>query len=354
MKWPTYTKSCRNDIDSVLKASAVSAYRSNRQWGVGPKAGSNVYQFERELEKAWSVKHCVAMNSGTVALTAAIKALELPPGSEILTTPFSFSATPASIVLAGHTPRFADVSPDHFCLDPESVKKSITRKTKAILNVDLFGYLPDYTKLKEFGLPIIQDNCQAAGAVRDGKHLHGDIAIGSGNGQKNLPVIEGGWAYTNDGKYADRMRHYISHGENFDKLEVGVNGRMHELCAILARHGLKDLDERNKRRRELAGIILGSSEQSHSYYCLPFLVKHKREQFAAACKARGLEIGCGYINPSLEKYAAFRRFIKHKLPVVTELSERTLCLIYNATPDKSLSWGRSIKRLLEEVTDEVL
>ncbi len=369
MKWPEYTASCRKDIDAVLKSGAVSAYRSNKQWGVGPKEGSNVYRFERELEKAWNVKHCVAMNSGTMALVAAIKALELPPGSEILTTPFSFSATPASILIAGHTPRFADISPDHFCLDPESVKKSITKKTKAILNVDLFGYLPDYSELLEIDLPVIQDNCQSAGAVRDGKRLHGVIAIGSGNGSKNLPVIEGGWAYTNDGKYADRMRHYISHGENFDKLEVGVNGRMHELCAILARHGLKDLDERNNRRRQLAYAIPGYgmfpdadlkrmrewpwgeppiqisvASDAHVHYVTALRLRKDidRARFIKRMARHGITVGAGYIQPTLDKYPAFKKYVTHPLPVAHELSFKTLALLYCLTPEKPLSYAKKV------------
>lgn len=373
MTWPNYSPACRKEIDRALRGPLVSAYRSNRQWGVGPKEGSHVYAFERALEKAWRVKHCVAVNSGTMALVAAIKALRLPPGSEILTTPYSFSATPASIILAGHTPRFADVDPFCFTLSAETVKAAITKRTRALLVVDLFGYLPDYKQFYRFGLPVIQDNCQAAGAVRDGKHLHGLIACGSGNGQKNIPGIEAGWSYTDDRQLAERMREYISHEENFGSRHVGVNGRMHELTAILARHGLAQLDERNARRRELArsffyrlmfeldvdpfdaataapALFVPPEVDTHVFYVYPFVLSRKtdRARFIKRCSKRGLTIGGGYVTPPLHHYSAFRRYATKSLPVVDELSFNTLCVIYDFTPDKELSYARWAAKVVSE------
>lgn len=366
--WPSYSRECRKEIDSALRGPLVSAYRSNETSGAPPAKGSNIWHFERELEKAWKVKHAVAVNSGTMALTAAIVALRLPPQSDIVTTPYSFSATPASIILAGHRPVFADIDPHHFCLSPESVKKSLTRKTRAILNVDLFGYLPDYAPLKTFGLPVIQDNCQAAGAVRDGKHLHGVIACGSGNGSKNIPCVEAGWAYTDDAKLAERMREYISHGENFGSAEVGVNGRLNELVGCLARHGLASLDERNERRRELVDTFAKSLKDelvrrprgnkhwdlfwpnlydSHVYYVYGFKFYGDRSRFISRCAKRGLPIQAGYTTP-LHRLPAFRKYQTAPLPVVEELHDKTLCLLTTLTPDRPLSYARWCVKVIRE------
>lgn len=367
--WPHFSVVCRKDVDALLASGPVSPYRSNQDWGVSPRPKSNVAKFERELERAWKVKHAVFVNSGTMALTAALRALELPPGSEVLTTPFSFSATPAAILLAGYVPRFADIDPHHFCLSAESVKKSITRKTRAILNVDLFGYLPDYSTLKAFGLPVIQDNCQAAGAVRDGKHLHGVIACGSGNGSKNLPCVEAGWAYTDDERLADRMRRYISHEENFGSDRVGVNGRGHELVAVLARHGLRELDERNERRRRLVeelnrcmvndgtGYAQDASgdpavfDESHVYYVVPWVVQGRdRAKIISRCAKRGLAVQESYTTP-LHHLKAFRKYCKRELPVVDELHSKTLCLLTNLTPDKGLDEARRTAKIIREALE---
>lgn len=359
--WPNFTAKCIKDVTSLLRSGkSLTAYRANAQWGVKPQPWSQVHAFERELEKAFDVRHAVACNSGTMALTAAIKALGLPPGSGIVTTPYSFSATSAAIVIAGHVPQYADIDPYSFVVTKETIKAAVTRKTKALLPVDLFGYVQDYGPLREFGLPIIQDACQSQGAWRSdaqpyedgcGKraYLHGDIAVGSGNGGKNLPVGEGGWAYTNSAKYADRMRRYINHGCNFGDATVGVNGRMHELVAILARHGLRELEAMNEQRRELAirvasklaalqdrptytYFVLGA----HVYYVVPHLLPPQvnRSTFIKRCAKRGLNVQAGYTLP-LHHLPAFKRYAHGPLPVVDDVHDR-LVLLTNLTPDASL------------------
>lgn len=363
--WPEFSAACIRDVSKLLRSGkSLTAYRANASWGVNPQKWSNVYAFEREMEKAYSVKHAVACNSGTMALTTAIKALGLPKGSHILTSPYSFSATPASILLAGHVPQFADIDACNFCLSAKTIKAAITKKTKAILTVDLFGYLQDYSQLREFGLPIVQDACQSQGAQREGKHLHGDIACGSGNGGKNAPCGEAGWAYTNNTKYADRMRHYINHGCNFGDLEVGVNGRMHELVAILARHGLLALEERNQRRRELANTLLemryyhndlhrvywgadgGAAGSEHVFYVAPFLIDGDRSRFIKRMARHGIPVQAGYTQP-LHTLPAFRKYQTTPLPVVEEVHKR-LVLLTCLTPDRPLSFARTVAKAIRE------
>jgi len=347
--WPWYGRECQMEILHTLEqGGALSAYRSNPQSGVGPKEESKVWRFEREMERRFGVKHCIATNSGTMALSAAVAGLDLPEGSEIITTALTFSATPASILLAGHVPVFADVHPDTFCIDPKSVEQCITDKTKAILPVDLFGQLAHYDALCEFGLPIIQDNCQAVGASRRGKYLFGNASCGSGNGQKNLPVGEGGWILTDDDKLADLTRRCISHGENFGDEYVGVNGRMHELVAILGYHGLLNLNETNTARRQLALTLADKingdaflsapfrdKEASNVFYVFPFLYesnKKSREKFCFELRANGVDVAEGYIKPTLDAYPAFRSYRRSDLAVTHELSQKTLCILPQIRP----------------------
>lgn len=355
MTWPWYSDACRREVDELLKAGGtLSKYRASKAWGVGSSEGSKVWEFERALEKKFKVRHAVAVNSGTMALQAAIYALDLPAGKDVMTTPFSFSATPASVVMSNLVPRFADVNRENFCIDAETIKTAWTKNVGALLPVDLFGHLNDYTPLRDFGVPIIQDYCQSVGASRDGRYLWGDIACASGNGMKNLPMGEGGFCLTDNEKYAERMRLFINHMENYDHAEVSWNGRLHEVVAVLARHALYDLDDRNMRRAELATTIFPDYPlwPHHVYYCVPFLVSCDRDEFLKGCDARGLklgkDIGGGYIRPSLEKYPAFRRYVDRDLPVVTELTDKSLCLLYTVTPDKSVEDAERIRSIIEE------
>lgn len=370
MTWPKYTEACIDEVADMLRNHPyLTGYRASKVWGVGPKPESQVNAFEKAMATAFNVKHCIAVNSGTMAITAALVGMDLPPGSEIITTPYSFSATVTGIMLAGHIPVFADVTDYNYCLDPQSVAKAFTPKTRAIMPVDLFGGLADYEELLRFGVPVIQDNCQATGASIDRQYLFGVVACGSGNGMKNLPIGEGGWAYTNDDDVAERMRLYINHAENFDTDYIGVNGRMHELVAILGKHGLSALKWRNIQRATLANAFFRECQDTplgfrftantqddteHVYYCTPFNYRGKRgrDWFVGECKQQGLEIGGGYITPPLYKYPAFQRFQRMPLPVADDLSYKTLCLIYNFTPDKQLSYAietaQKVVRILQE------
>jgi perosamine synthetase len=376
MTWPNYSKACREDVDTLLRtAKSLTGYRSNKLWGLPPCDWSWAHKFERELEKRLQAKHAVAVNSGTMALEAALHALDLPPGSDIVTSPYTFSATPASILLSGHRPVFADVDPYSYCITPESVAKVITRKTRAIMPVDLFGGVADYKGFAKFGLPIISDHCQAVGAKVDGKYTFGDITACSGNGGKNLPMGEGGFCLTDDKMLAERMRLFISHGENFDAPVVGRNGRLPELTAIVAYHGLLELEERNERRRQLVDTIYGSwmgkgdakfivapyhsdripwgrhenpKRAEHVYYVVPALIRGMdREKFIQRMKRKGMACSGQYTRP-LHTFPALRKYAPKPMPVVEELAYKTLCLISDLTPDKPLSYAKKVAQAMKE------
>ena len=366
MTWPTYTPACIADVAKLLrKGGSLSAYRANPKVGVGPKEGSQAYALEREIERKFKVKHAVGVNSGTAALHAGLQALGVKD-RQVIVSPYTFSATVSAIVLAGGTPVFADVDPYTFCITPETVKPHITRCTAAILPVHLFGYFQDLEGFKEFGLPVIEDACQSVGAQRGGSYS-GSVGVAgafSFNGSKNIPAGEGGALVTNDSKIAEKARLFVNHEENFGSRDVGVNYRMHELVALLARHGLRDLDERNERRRELVRQLPraipdlkeerliadfgGRCDSEHVYYVAPFVVWGDRAAFIKRCAKRGVTIGAGYIQPPLHHYQAFRRYATRKLPVVDELSAKTLCLLYDFTPDKPLSYARHVAKVVAE------
>lgn len=370
--WPNYSLACRQEVDKLLKrGGSLSAYQANKSVGLGPKKGSEVYAFERQIEREFRVKHSIAVNSGTAAIYCALAALDVKE-KEVITSPYTFSATASAIIHAGGVPRFADVDPDTFCITPETVRPHITKRTAAIMPVHLFGYFADLTGFEKLEVPIIEDACQAVGASRNGvfSGTVGTAGAYSFNGGKNIPAGEGGALITDDDKIAEKARELTNHSENFDTSHVGFNYRMHEAVACIARHGLLALDERNRRRRDLAyafheglGDLRGETciqaswyrcHRQHVFYVTPFVLKHSkrkissedRDRFIKRCKSSNLTIGEGYICPPLHHYNAFRQYSTLPLPVVDELSERTLCLIYDFTPDKPLSYAREVAKIV--------
>ena len=368
MTWPSYSPTTRRAVEVLLrKGGSLSAYRANPlfpSW-TGPLEGSYAYKLEREAERKFGVKHAIAVNSGTAALHAALASLSLKPGEEVVTSPYTFSATASAILLSGGTPVFADVDPYSFCITKETVKRVITRKTKAILPVHLFGGLADVRSLRTFGLPVIEDACQAVGArSSDGySGTTGFAGAYSFNGGKNVPAGEAGMLVTNEDKVAESARLFMNHGENFGKKEIGVNYRIQEVVACIAYHGLLELDARNQRRRDLVKELVlntnaswpirlySTSLEEHVYYVLPLVLqstKVDRDTFVRRMKKRGIYASGGYLTPPLHHFKAFKQYARGPLPVVEELSFKTLCLINDLTPDKPLSYAAKVAKAMKE------
>jgi perosamine synthetase len=223
--------------------------------------GVKVEQFEGLFAEAHGADFAVAVNNGTTALVAAMLALELEPGDEVITSPFSFVATLNSILEAGVTTRFADIA-DDFCLDPASVEDLIGPRTKAILPVHLYGLPADMDPLSEIaqrrGLAVIEDAAQAHGA-RVGDRPIGTygMACFSLYATKNITSGEGGIITTNDAGKADLLRVLRNQGmrARYEYVVAGHNYRMTELQAAIAIPQLRRLDEINQRRRDNAARL---------------------------------------------------------------------------------------------------
>ena len=217
--------------------------------------GPKVEELERLFAQAHGAAFAVAVNNGTTALVAAIRALDLEPGDEVVTSPFSFVATLNSILEAGATARFADVG-DDFCLDPVSVEALIGPRTKAILPVHLFGLPADMDALsgiaQRHGLAIIEDAAQAHGAMVGDRPVgtYG-LACFSLYATKNITSGEGGIITTNDADQAERLRILRNQGMRvrYEYVMAGHNYRMTELQAAVAIPQMHRLNEINGRRR---------------------------------------------------------------------------------------------------------
>lgn len=223
--------------------------------------GPEVEAFEQEFAQYCGAAHGIGVNSGTSALHLALRALGVGPGDEVLTTPYTFVATCWAISYCGAAPVFADILPSTFNLDPAAAEKALTRKTKALIAVHLYGQpaqmdaLCDLAKRK--GLPLIEDAAQAHGAMFQGRRVgtFGTIGCFSFYPSKNLGACgEGGLCTTQDAALAAKLKLLRNHASpapyRFD--ELGYNYRMENLQAAALRIKLPHLEGWNERRRAIA------------------------------------------------------------------------------------------------------
>lgn len=225
--------------------------------------GAPVERLEREVAALSHTPYAVGCASGTDALLLALRALDVGPGDEVITTPFTFFATAGTIHNVGATPVFVDIEPDTFNISVEAVERAITPKTKAIIPVDLFGQMAPIERLAAIarGTPIIEDAAQSIGASRmiDGvRRMAGEVAtIGTFSffPSKNLGGYgDGGMMVTQDKPLADRMRRLRMHGgsRQYFHDEVGYNSRLDALQATVLSAKLPHLAGWSERRRSNA------------------------------------------------------------------------------------------------------
>jgi dTDP-4-amino-4,6-dideoxygalactose transaminase len=228
--------------------------------------GGDVSSLQEELSSYLGVKYTVACGNGTDALQVALMALELEPGDEIITTPFTFIATVEVIRLLGLKPVFVDVKPDTFNLDPEHLQQAVTERTRAIIPVHLFGQCAEMESIMEFarvyGLYVIEDNAQAlgadftpAGGSRQKAGTIGHMGTTSFFPSKNLGAFgDGGALFTNDESFGFRAASLVNHGMKirYHYDHVGVNSRLDTIQAAILRVKLKHLDEYHRLRQEAA------------------------------------------------------------------------------------------------------
>jgi dTDP-4-amino-4,6-dideoxygalactose transaminase len=213
--------------------------------------GETVHRFEEKIAAYCEAPHAVGCASGSDALQIALMALDVGPGDEVITSPFSFYASTSYIVRLGAKPVFADIDPRTFNIDPDGIAAAVTKRTKAIMPVHLFGQCAEMGGIMEIaerhGLPVVEDAAQAIGSRFDGRPAGsiGTIGCFSFFPSKNLGAYgDGGMMITADSRLADRLRTLRVHGERekYVHHEIGINSRLDALQAAVLGAKLPYLD----------------------------------------------------------------------------------------------------------------
>ena len=285
-------------------------------------AGPMVTQFEKKFAEFAGVKHAVAVNTGTAALHSAVVAAGVKQGDEVILPSFTFVATAEAVVMAGGEPVFTDIDPETYNLFPDEIEKNVTKKTRAIMTVDLYGFSVDSKPISEIAaehdLAVVEDAAQAHGATYAGKPagVFADAACWSLYASKNITTGEGGVATTDNDEIAETLRLIRTHGEKakYASLMLGYNYRMSEIQAAIGLVQLGKLPTLVAKRREnakrltklLAGsdrlkLPMESEQRKHSWYLYTVRLKNstgnERNKIVEELQKKGIGAVAYYVNP---------------------------------------------------------
>lgn len=328
-----------NAVTRVMKTGNLSGFYGSKSkffWG-----GEKVRKFERMWSKYFKVKYAISVNSWTSGLVASIGALGLEHGDEIIVSPWTMCASATAIIHWNCIPVFADIEPKTFCIDPKSVEKNISKRTKAIVAVDIFGQCCNYDALKKiarkYNLKIICDSAQSILAKYKGQYSGtlGDIGGYSLNYHKHINTGEGGVIVTNKKNFADKLYAIRNHAEAIasgdkNKLAnmIGHNFRMGEIEAAIGIEQLKKVKKFVQLKKNIAHLLnIGlrnlpglnipkvRNTSTHSYYIYPLILdlnilKVSRKKIVDALRSEGVQgLIDQYIN--LHLYPMYQKKIAY-------------------------------------------
>ena len=316
--------------------------------------GAEVDELEQQLASVAGANHCIAVSSGTDALLIALMALEVGPGDEVITTPFSFIATAEAIVLAGATPVFVDIDRRTYNIDPQRIEGAVTERTRAIMAVSLFGQCADFDRIDEIGarydLTVIEDAAQSFGATYKGRGSCGLTTLAAASFYPSKPLGcygDGGAVFAADEELAQIARELRVHGQDssYHHVRVGLNGRMDTLQAAVLLAKLEifatELDARQKVAGRYAALIdeaFGDGTAGPEVR-LPYLEPHNRSVFAQytievpdqaavqqGMRARGIPTAVHYPVPLHLQPAFATRESARRYPVAEDAARRVISL----------------------------
>jgi dTDP-4-amino-4,6-dideoxygalactose transaminase len=342
------------EIEEELKG-VFSRVLANSSFVLGPE----VEQFEQDFSAYCGTTQCIAVNTGTAAIHLVLAALGIGPGDEVITVSHTFIATAEAITAVGATPVFIDIDPISFCMDAEKIETAITSRTRAIMPVHLYGQVADMDPIlavaNRYGIPVVEDACQAHGAEYKGCRA-GSLGIAgcfSFYPGKNLGALgEGGAVTTNDPELAQRIRMWRDHGsrKKYEHQFAGHNMRMEGLQGGILAVKLKYLDRWNHLRRLAAddyAISLGGSQLTlpaempygrHVYH-LYVVQADDRDGLRRQLAEAGVESGLHYPIP-LHLQEAYRHlgYNKGAFPVTERVKDHILSLpIYPGITNEAIA-----------------
>ncbi|MGE3319769.1 MAG: DegT/DnrJ/EryC1/StrS family aminotransferase [Candidatus Berkiella sp.] len=326
----TYGAEEKNAVLKVLDSGVLSQFVG--AWCEDFYGGSEVLAFEERWKKFFKVKHAISVNSATSGLIAALGAIDIEPGDEVIVSPWTMSASATAILVWNAVPVFADIEERTFCLDPESIKSKISSRTKAIVVTDIFGHAARLKEImeiaKKHNLIVIEDAAQAPGALYHDQFVGtiADIGIFSLNYHKHIHTGEGGVCVTNSEQLAQRMQLIRNHAESVVegmkvsdiRNMVGFNFRLGEMEAALGSVQLAKLPQILVQRAELTALLFAELKSlpglrlpvieqdcTHVFYVVPFIIDRvkisiSRTTILEALANEGLEgLAPGYTNVHL-------------------------------------------------------
>jgi len=336
-------------------------------------AGPVVTKFEKEFANFANTKHAIAVNTGTAALHVAVLAANVKPGEEVILPSFTFVATAEAVVIAGAKPVFVDIDPKTYNILPKKIEEAITRKTKAVIPVDLYGLPADVQPIKEIaekhGLIVIEDAAQAHGATYKEKPagFFADVACWSLYASKNMTTGEGGVITTSNDEMADEMRLIRSHGEKakYASFMLGHNYRMTEIQAAIGCVQLKKLpaflSKRRSNARRLTEILKKTEKLQlpqepknfgHSWYLYTVRLKdateRERDRIVEELKKEGIGAEVYYVNP-VHLMPYYRNvFGKFGLPETEEAAKQIMSLpVHPSVKEEQIDYiGQTLLHLL--------
>lgn len=278
--------------------------------------GPQIKNFEQEFASYCNVKHAVTVSSGTAALHLSLIALKVEPGDEVITVSNSFIATASPVLLVRGKVKFVDIDPETYTMDPSKIEDIITKKTKVVIPVHLFGHPADLAPIvdiaKDHNLRIIEDACQAHGALYRAKKVgtFGDVACFSFFPSKNMTTAgDGGMIVTNNEELNDQLRLLRNHGRKSKYVHdiLGFNYRLGEIQSAIGREQLKLLNDWINQRREHARIYseelkdivsvpIEKDWARHTYHLYVIRTKQRKE-LQEYLKRNEIETGVHYPVP---------------------------------------------------------
>jgi UDP-2-acetamido-2-deoxy-ribo-hexuluronate aminotransferase len=277
--------------------------------------GPEIDELENTLATYVGVKHCITAASGTDSLEIALRALDMGPGDEVITVPFSWISTAEVISAVGAKPVFIDIEPDTFNMDTELLEAAITENTKAIMPVSLFGQMPDLERIntiaEKHNIAVIEDAAQSFGATRNGKRSCGASLIGSTSFFPAKPLGcfgDGGALFTDDDELAETMKAIRSHGgvKRHYHTHIGMNGRFDTLQAAVILGKWPHFEEEVKARNQIGArysellkdhVTTPKVAEGNTHVYAQYTIRvdeQRRDDIVSSMKEAGIPVGIYY------------------------------------------------------------